>query len=75
MNTTYTNSTGRPIQVMIISAYYGGTTATSVSLNGTHYFEYDRRSYGASMVNLIIPNWNTYGYSHNIDIGKWLELR
>lgn len=69
--TTYTNTTGRPIQIFINTNFDDGY----ITLNGTKYFVADAAAWG--WVNLIIPNGNSYAIEGSGDqrILTWLELR
>lgn len=71
VRTTYTNTTGRPIQIFINANFDDGY----ITLNGTKYFVADAAAWG--WVNLIIPNGNSYAIEGSGDqrILSWLELR
>ena len=69
VGTTYTNSTGKPI-VVIISTNTGLTT--TYSINGLSFIT-GIPSGGSPAVTIIVPNNNTYSTSQTFL--KWLELR
>jgi len=69
VNTTYTNSTGRPIMVCISGASIG-----KFQINGTDVATYDASGY--TNTSFIIPNGNTYKYTGaNMTNVIWAELR
>jgi hypothetical protein len=65
--TTYTNSTGRPIEVVIS----GGTATVSYTINGITGLTSTATSY--MQISFVVPNGNTYVVTNNFV--KWLELR
>lgn len=69
-DTTYTNNTGKPIQIFINLNF--GQTGFFV-LNGIplQITDFD----GASFISLTIPNTNTYRVSSPADVIRWLEMR
>lgn len=71
VRTTYTNTTGRPIQLFINANFDNGY----ITLNGTKHFIADAAAWG--WINLIIPNGDTYMIEGSGDqkILTWLELR
>ncbi|MBF9261009.1 phage tail protein [Acinetobacter baumannii] len=71
VRTTYTNTTGRPIQLFINANFDDGY----ITLNGTKHFIADAAAWG--WINLIIPNGDTYMIEGSGDqrILTWLELR
>ena len=73
INTTYYNSTGKPIQVMI---QWTSTSATAtMTINGlsSGIFSYSNGGQtGAGAICIIIPNGNSYSTNH---FSEWLELR
>lgn len=70
LDTTYTNNTGKPIQIFINLNF--GQTGFFV-LNGIplQITDFD----GASFISLTIPNTNTYRVSSPADVIRWLEMR
>jgi hypothetical protein len=73
IGTTYTNSTGKPIQVIIIQSQNNGggslTVDGSIRMTSTGLSGYSL----PCSVTAIIPNNSTYSY--NIGFGTWSELR
>ncbi len=71
VRTTYTNTTGRPIQIFINANFDDGY----IKLNATKYFVADAQAWG--WINLIIPNGDTYMIEGSGDqrILTWAELR
>lgn len=70
LDTTYTNNTGKPIQIFINLNF--GQTGFFV-LNGIplQITDFD----GASFISLTIPNTNTYSVSSPAGVIRWLEMR
>ncbi|MBT0887561.1 MULTISPECIES: phage tail protein [Acinetobacter] len=71
VRTTYTNSTGRPIQLFINANFDNGY----ITLNGDRIFVADAAAWG--WLNLIIPDGNTYMIEGSGDqrVLAWWELR
>ena len=65
--TTYTNSTGKPIEVVVS----GGSATISYTINGITGLTSSTTSY--MQISFIVPNGNTYVVTNNFV--KWLELR
>jgi hypothetical protein len=65
-STTYTNSTGKPIQLSVRN-----TNAVTITVNGLALGFLS--SAAGSTMNAIIPNGGTYSYTGTID--SWFELR
>lgn len=65
---TYTNTTGKPIQLAITTLSNG-----YISINGSQVQRSDSASW--STHNLIIPNNSTYLVQSGLTIDKWWELR
>lgn len=77
--TTYTNSTGKPILV-IVSVQHGTNTGTcNVTVGGIVVSLFETNiSYAGSMKfcqSFIVPNSTTYSVSANQTLLKWTELR
>ena len=72
--TTYTNSTGRPIQVFI-SLTLASNGSSTYSINGNAFNLAANAGTGSTItsINFIVPNGNTYVFTGTIS--KWLELR
>lgn len=66
--TTYTNSTGKPIQIFII----GDFNETTFILNGLSIWIHDAAAYG--YLSFVIPHGNTYRLTSGT-IKSWVELR
>ena len=65
-STTYTNSTGKPIQLSVRN-----TNAVIITVNGLDLGFMS--SAAGSTMNAIIPNGGTYSYTGTVD--RWFELR
>lgn len=75
-NVTYTNSTGKPIFVIIEHTQSANTTAT-ITLSSVS-FRVGSASAQTANVNsttFIVPNGSTYRISGASSVSKWLELR
>ncbi len=73
---TYTNTTGKPIQVFI--AYYDSGIKTMFTINGINVNYITTNTYRQSMsYSFIVPNNCTYKFSGTslVAAGIWLELR
>lgn len=73
INTTYYNSTGKPIQVMI--QWLATSAAATMTINGlsSGVFGYSNGGQtGAGAICIIIPSGNSYSTNH---FSEWLELR
>ena len=68
---TYTNTTGRPIQLLINASFNTG----SITLNGLNIPVEDGTAYG--FINVIVPNTHTYriDFAGGTPIVSWSELR
>ena len=67
--TTYTNSTGKPIQIAI----QAGPSAATVTISGVTFSFSAATSY--DMIYLIVPNSATYVYTSASAATVWNELR
>lgn len=78
---TYTNTTGRPITVMVSFSYavrFDGQNYAYVYMNGVQVAQFDiiTYSYGTDTTfSFIVPNNNTYALSAPNGIITWYELR
>ncbi len=73
---TYTNTTGKPIQVFI--AYYDGGNKATFTINGIDINYTTTSTYRQSMsYSFIVPNNCTYKFNGTsvVTAGIWLELR
>lgn len=76
LSTTYTNSTGRPIQIAI--GYTGAISTPTLIISGLSIFCNTLPNAGYSgQINIIVPNGSTYRLNPGggESIVKWLELR
>lgn len=76
LGTTYTNSTGKPIQVMMCFATTSTTSRTQTAIvNGVTIFS-QTTNYIAPVLNFIVPSGATYSItSTGLTLGTWSELR
>jgi hypothetical protein len=80
MGTTYTNSTGKPIQIcinMAISLTSQSGTAT-LTISSTVISIYTSQYSNKQATNHIIPNGGTYSIAQSggsMTIERWMELR
>ena len=76
---TYTNTTGKPIQVYYIFREPSPTIVTFKINNETIPISDNLGNYAAQYVNFIIPNGSTYNLNHAgasiVGGNKWFELR
>jgi len=78
LNTTYTNSTGKPIFVNVNLQALTGTISATVTVNGVALPYYLVSSSGASQgsASFIVPDGQTYAVSAtNAGIASWAELK
>jgi len=78
LGTTYTNSTGKPIYVMITAAT--GSTRVNLMVNGTQFGIPDVSSAGNAneQISFVVPNNQTYALTANagtMTFVYWSELR
>lgn len=75
--TTYTNSTGKPIQLAVNAG--GGTSANvSFNINGTGNVQFAQISGGYGQCYCVVPNGQTYAINSIVgsnNLGAWYELR
>ena len=80
IGTTYTNSTGRPITVIIAATGNGANGLFGVTINSAVTF-YSPSAYAAgawTSVSFIVPDGNTYQTTQqgsNVTLYYWMELR
>lgn len=73
-NTTYTNTTGRPIQIAL--SFYETSTSVTFTIDGIAFVMVSNSSYRqAGIFNFIIPNGSTYSVSTINSTVTWAELR
>lgn len=74
--TTYTNSTGKPIQVIISCQTNNNVTSLSVQVDGvTIYVGGSFTWYNSPTASFIVPNGSTYIATTNTSFLSWAELR
>jgi hypothetical protein len=73
LSTTYTNSTGKPIEILVNCLV--STTSVSLSLNGTFAGEISCATASVGFVSAVIPDGTTYRLSGSGSIFAWWELR
>jgi hypothetical protein len=82
--TTYTNTTGRSIEIIVALVHPGvlGTATGTLSVGGIVVFNYGNYGHGGGGINrwactAIVPNGTTYGLSalSGMSIDSWVELR
>lgn len=72
LGTTYTNSTGKPIMV-IMQNTHAANNSWSITING---FTFQANGYGSTAsTSFIVPNGATYSIGSGTGLGIWLELR
>ena len=74
LNTTYTNNSGRPIEVSVslnISVANGTVTTT---VNGVQLTNFQLNTNGDCVI-FIVPNGATYSVTANATLQIWAELR
>ena len=76
INTTYTNSTGKPIWVAVAWTATGNGNYTA-TVNGNQAYFTTQDLYPRANVNFIVPNGNTYSVSSSAGQtpAYWFELR
>lgn len=73
-NTTYTNTTGKPIQLIV--SFYNGSSNMYVTVNGAAVYAGSSVLNGAQAhSNIIIPTAATYSVSGSSTFNGWWELR
>ncbi|MGG7074599.1 phage tail protein [Campylobacter sp. 9BO] len=71
---TYTNTTGRPIQVSILMNNSSSTNSYDFQVNGVSIQKYSQ-TYSGFGCTFIIPSTSTYKITSNTTILNWFELR
>lgn len=72
---TYTNDTGRPIQVLISFTLAGAGQSAQITVNGAPFpLQSSGGAAWMSNFSVIIPSGNTYKYD-GVAVGGWWELR
>ena len=78
VNATYTNSTGKPIMVVVTRPDTGGSPAAGFQVNGVTlaYATYDSGgNFGSSILSFIVPTGATYKVVGYASYTYWSELR
>lgn len=77
LGTTYTNTTGRPIQVFVCVTDTGISAPLTYSIGGITVTSQDLGTYAPPTLSFVIPNGSSYSIANNnaCTINKWLELR
>lgn len=76
LNTTYTNSTGKPIQLAIDITVLGSTISTLTIGANTFFYRGSLGTAVSHTIELIVQNGVTYNLSSsNTTLNKWQELR
>jgi hypothetical protein len=75
LGTSYTNSSGKPIQVVVTTAA-GVTSNMTAVVNGVTIMNPATNTAGVRlMVNFIVPNGVTYSVTSSTPVSIWAELR
>ena len=76
-NGTYTNSTGKPIFILVSTVNWGSVSATWTHVDGVQNSMTGSMNSRRSIVSLIVPNGSTYGAGWNGSntLEYWFELR
>lgn len=79
VNTTYTNTTGRPIQVIVTAGVVGAlNTEKTLTINGISLGAWNHSGSTTlvySSVTFTVPHNSTYSIGGTGEINKWIELR
>ena len=77
LNTTYTNSTGRPIYVIVYATSTNTAMALGAMLNSIQVAQVGVAILGAAITqSLIVPNGVTYSIAAtNMTLNAWHEIR
>ena len=77
LGTTYTNTTGKPIQVVMYGAPVssGNNTLVVDGISISSYITNDTPSGASGTISGIVPHGSTYSITGSIAISKWSELR
>jgi hypothetical protein len=74
LGTTYTNSTGKPISVLVWHNPYSG--GTQIDDNGTRFWSTGSETNVTYWITWIIPPGRTYAFNANFGaLYRWLEYR
>lgn len=75
LGTTYTNTSGRPIEVFINLDDNGATVGVSITIGGISWTTADPGSQAFMTPSFVVPPGNTYSVTGGSTLRKWLELR
>ena len=74
-NTTYTNSTGKPLEVMIVVNGGNSTSGNLLQINGVNVAEFYIHSSMTAPFCFTVPAGQTYRINITSTINSWSELR
>ncbi len=74
-NTTYTNSTGKPLEVMIVVNGGASTSGNLLQINGVNVAEFNIHSNMTAPFCFTVPAGQTYRVNITSTINSWSELR
>ena len=72
---TYTNNTGKPIQVLIVLNGGASTTGNSIAVGGVTIATFNTHSSMTAPFSFIVPSNQTYRLNLKTSINSWAELR
>ena len=75
VNTTYTNSTGKPLEVMIVVNGGASTSGNLLQINGVNVAEFAIHSNMTAPFCFTVPAGQTYRINITSTINSWSELR
>ena len=75
VNTTYTNSTGKPLEVMIVVNGGASTSGNLLQINGVNVAEFYIHSNMTAPFCFTVPAGQTYRINITSTINSWSELR
>ena len=75
VNTTYTNSTGKPLEVMIVVNGGSSTSGNLLQINGVNVAEFNIHSSMTAPFCFTVPAGQTYRINITSTINSWSELR
>lgn len=74
-NTTYTNSTGKPLEVIIVVNGGASTSGNLLQINGVNVAEFNIHSSMTAPFCFTVPAGQTYRINITSTINSWSELR
>lgn len=75
LGTTYTNTSGRPIEVFINLDDNGAQVGVTININGISWTTTDPGGQAFMAPSFVVPPGNTYSITGGSTLRKWLELR